>query len=280
MAKNELFLEKRIRRNIDAPKSFFVAEKLRSDYICDFISPFHYHNWCELYYLKEGSCTYSIGKNKYVLNAGNWIFIPCDVDHKVFYNTSPHERILFYFTQDYFPFSMLDKMNLFLSNPAFIPTDKERIATDDIASKMVNEYKNPDKYSDELYKNLIFELLLFFVRRQSAAETTEILNLVTEHTIDYIRDNFNRNITLEELADMNYISTAHMSRKFKKDTGMTISDYIRKVRIDNAKKMLLETNDSISEISVKCGFNDSNYFSSVFKKQEKISPLKFKKLYL
>lgn len=277
--KKELFKEDRIAGNIEASDNFFFVELLTGTNICDFISPFHYHHWCELYYLIEGSCTYSIGNVKYVLNAGDWVFIPCDVEHKVFYNTSPHKRILFHFTQNYFPFPLLNKMNVFLSNPVFVPNEKEKEAMDTIAVKLCEEYKKPDEYSDVLYRNLLFELLLFFVRKQSDVETSEILNLITEHTIDYIRDNFGRNITLDELADMNNICAAHMCRKFKKDTGMTISDCIRRVRMENAKKLLSETEESISAISEKCGFTDSNYFSSIFKKEEKISPLKYRKTY-
>lgn len=280
MAKNELFLENRIKKNIKSLNSFFVAERLRSDYTCDFISPFHYHHWYELYYLVEGSCTYSIGKCKYVLNAGDWIFVPCDVEHKVYYNTRPHERILFYFTKNYIPFSLLDKLNIFDANCMYTPDEDERAVTDSIANKLVKEYENPDQYSDEIYRNLLFELMLLYVRRSSCVETTEISNLVTEHTIDYIMSNYSKNITLEELADMNYVSSGYMSRKFKKDTGINVSDFIRKVRINKAKKMLTETDESISVISEKCGFTDSNYFSYVFKKHENISPLKYRKLYL
>ena len=58
---------------------------------------------------------------------------------------------------------------------------------------------------------------------------------------------------------------------------MGISEYITFIRIINAEKLLLEGDDSITSVAQKCGFNDPNYFSTVFKKIKGITPLKFAK---
>lgn len=274
-----MFKERRLKRHIDMPKSFFLAEKLKAYYSFEYDFPFHYHDWYELYYLIDGSCVHRIEKKEYVLSPGDWIIVPCNMDHKVKYNTDTHERVLFAFSKDYIPATLLGKTNLLFANPMFVPDEGERTVMADIAQKLLSEYQNPDVYSEEIIRNLIFELLVYFIRKPSDAEFGQIKDLMTEHTIDYIMGHYSKNITLEELADINYVSVGYLSRKFKKDTGLNVSDYIRKVRINKAKKLLSETNDSISEISVKCGYNDSNYFSYVFKKEEKISPSKFRKQY-
>lgn len=288
MVKKEVFEDNRLLRDIGdlksffdggKDKSFFVVEKLRRHFTCQFISPYHYHRYYEVYYLIEGCSTHLIGKNKYVLNQGEWIFVPCNVEHKVLYDTNPHERVLLSFSKDYISLSMLDKMNFFYSNPVYVPGDKDRESMDNIASKLVYEYKNPDKYSGEIYKNLLFELMVHFVRNPSNDDATEIMDLITEHTIDYIHMNYGKNITLEDIAELNGVSPSYMSRKFKSDTGVNISEYIRRFRIEQSKILLVETKYNISQISEKCGFADSNYFSYVFKKAEKISPLRYRKAY-
>ena len=100
---------------------------------------------------------------------------------------------------------------------------------------------------------------------------------LAQNTIEYINDHFNENITLNELADMNYITPGYLSSVFKKATGFNISNFIQTRRLIHAKNLLCETDDSISVISEKCGFNDSNYFSVVFKKYTSQSPLQYRK---
>ena len=75
------------------------------------------------------------------------------------------------------------------------------------------------------------------------------------------------------------MSKSHFCRKFKFVTGLRYSEYVTNVRITNSEKLLRETNLPITEISERCGFNDSNYFASVFKRLKGITPYKYAKLY-
>jgi len=72
------------------------------------------------------------------------------------------------------------------------------------------------------------------------------------------------------------MSESHLSRKFKYITGIGINEFITHVRMTNAEKLLRDKTLSITEVAQQCGYNDSNYFSTVFKKFKGISPLKFK----
>ena len=166
----------------DIPNSFFMAEKLRVDYKNGFYGlPFHFHQYYELYYLLEGSCVHIIGKKKYTLNPGDWILIPFDVDHRVYYNSSSHERILLRFTKDYIPYSMLDKVNTILSNPLYIADDKHKEYVYNIMTRFVEEYENYDIYSENICRNLIYELLVLFLRKAPSdyIAETQIFSLMT-----------------------------------------------------------------------------------------------------
>ena len=63
----------------------------------------------------------------------------------------------------------------------------------------------------------------------------------------------------------------------KKTTGTTITSYRNSMRLLTAKKMLINTDDSITKISYECGFDNSSYFSKLFKRSEKISPKEYRK---
>ena len=95
--------------------------------------------------------------------------------------------------------------------------------------------------------------------------------------VEYINNNFAENITLEEISEKFHVSKSHFSRKFKEVTGIGFNEYILLVRIKYSELLLMETDLSITEISGKCGFNSSCYFTSVFKKYKGMTPFKFRK---
>ncbi|MEI4770046.1 helix-turn-helix domain-containing protein [Psychrobacillus sp. FJAT-51614] len=83
-------------------------------------------------------------------------------------------------------------------------------------------------------------------------------------------------LNLETLTDFLGISPSYLSMLFSKTKGITFKQYVNKKRLSHAQQLLLETNLSISEIAFTTGFNDSNYFSKVFKLNNEMSPLSFR----
>ena len=94
--------------------------------------------------------------------------------------------------------------------------------------------------------------------------------------MEYIKSNYSKKITLEEIAAQVYLSGPHISGMFRKETGQTISEYIQHVRIEKCKLLLRQTELSLADIAAMCGFEDQSYFSRVFKKQTGISPKKYR----
>jgi two-component system, response regulator YesN len=88
----------------------------------------------------------------------------------------------------------------------------------------------------------------------------------------YIRANYQQDIHLQEIADRFFLSREYISRKFKQEFHETITDYLTKIRIENAKELLGNLNLKIYEIAYQVGYQDEKYFSKVFKKVEGISP--------
>ena len=100
---------------------------------------------------------------------------------------------------------------------------------------------------------------------------------LTDQVILFIRENRNQHITSEDICRQFYCSRSHMSTQFNKETGKTIREYINELRIADGKKLLKETTLSVTEIAFLIGFDSSNYFSQIFKKQVGMSPLKYRK---
>lgn len=98
------------------------------------------------------------------------------------------------------------------------------------------------------------------------------------NAIDYIEEHYGMDISLTDVANYINISKNHLSYLFKKEIGQTFSDYLIQVRIQKAKELLnFSSGSSIGEIAERVGFNDTGYFSKVFKKATGFSPYNYKR---
>lgn len=95
--------------------------------------------------------------------------------------------------------------------------------------------------------------------------------------LDFIDDNINRKITMDELSRHFYFHKDYIMRLFKKEIHSTISDYINKKRIFQSLKDLQLSNDSILYIGLKHGFSSLEYYSEVFHKVMGVSPVIYRK---
>jgi AraC-like DNA-binding protein len=93
----------------------------------------------------------------------------------------------------------------------------------------------------------------------------------------YIRKNLTNRISLDDIAKNLYITKEHLSRLFKKEMGVTISEYIIKTKIEQAKNMLQHTDYNILDIAVLLNFANSSHFSNSFKKITGVSPSDYRK---
>jgi two-component system response regulator YesN len=96
---------------------------------------------------------------------------------------------------------------------------------------------------------------------------------------NYIKKNCAEKLTLDSLAKEVYLSKSYLSSIFKQETGMSLTAYITKVRVEKSKKMLLEDGVSLAIISSQCGFKDQSYFTKVFKKETGVSPKRYRNNY-
>ena len=121
----------------------------------------------------------------------------------------------------------------------------------------------------ESIKKMIYELTLAVYNSKLQGES---YSKPINKTIMYIRNNYTQNISLDTLAFTVGYSAPHLPKEFKKEVGITISDYIQRLRCNKAAEMLKETDTSIADISFYVGYPDNNYFTKVFKKYFGVTP--------
>lgn len=99
---------------------------------------------------------------------------------------------------------------------------------------------------------------------------------VVYKVMEYVRRNFSRKISLDDIAGEVYLSRSYLSSLFKEETGQSLFAYINHVRIEKSKQMLLDDTASLADVANLCGFEDQSYFTKVFKKAVGISPKKYR----
>ena len=124
-------------------------------------------------------------------------------------------------------------------------------------------------YLNELTKNI------FALSQDSLPDSAQKL---VSSIKDYVHSHLSSNLTLAALSDVVNYNSAYVSRVFKQTSGINLSSYITTCRVNAAKELLQTTQDSISSIAEKVGFDTSQYFSMVFQKQVGLSPSKFREV--
>jgi AraC-like DNA-binding protein len=98
---------------------------------------------------------------------------------------------------------------------------------------------------------------------------------IVKKAIDYILLNLGSALQLEKIAEQIHVNPSHLSRRFKQETGMTLTDFINHRRIEEAKLYLQRGHATVTEVAFLVGFNDLNYFGKVFKKFTSMSPTQY-----
>lgn len=99
---------------------------------------------------------------------------------------------------------------------------------------------------------------------------------VVHKVMDYVKTNYSKKITLDDIAHHVYLSRSYLSSIFKDETGDSLFAYINRVRVDKSKMLLLDSAVNLVDVASLCGFDDQSYFTKVFKKATGVSPKKYR----
>ena len=154
-----------------------------------------------------------------------------------------------------------------LKNAVVFRNDLIRLAE---LSKQGGEYKKA--VCSSLLKVIIIELSKFVLRNKNASKPALL-------ALQYVENNYASNLSVESIASQLGYHPYYLGSVFKKSMGTSLCEYIKSVRIKNAEELLLHTDDPISIIAERCGFESADRFSFVFKKQSKMPPSKWRHEY-
>ena len=134
--------------------------------------------------------------------------------------------------------------------------------------------------SKEEISSLHRKMVREYLKRMSKLKTDNVYSKHVVHCINYIYDHLHEKITVADAAYEAGISEGHLSRLFKKETGMSFNEYVMRKKTETARNMIDYSGYSLSQISNILAFGSQSYFVKVFKKYEGVTPGKYQSTHL
>ncbi len=221
-----------------------------------------------------------------IAQAGDMVFIPKNVYRRTTYiSNEPYERILIKFSD-----SMIEDLLKTIGVPHFDELCQEHVLRFDkntqteiydILKEMEQEWNSYGEYSELLLKGLLNKLIITSLRKRIISGVN-MINWEKKHdclanAIKYIKIHLRNNPSLEETAAHINISPSYLSKLFVNRLHTPYSTFVLNEKIALARKLLVESNLSMTEIAFEAGFSSSAYFSDCFKRVCGIAPLQYRK---
>ncbi len=106
--------------------------------------------------------------------------------------------------------------------------------------------------------------------------TTDRSSKIVKNAAEYISQHFSEDISLASVAENLHVNTSYLSTLFRQVTGMTFKEHLNRVRIEEAARLLSNTDYPVMQIAIACGYKDQSYFTKVFKKQTGLTPKQYR----
>ena len=243
--------------------------------------PYHWHDEYEFIRIMSGNCECIINGKHILLKTNNAILIHSGELHTI--TPTDNESNLSFFAIVVHPYLIFGTDCSHFFDPKikyeYLFDDEKTLSTLDNIYAAYTE----KRYGYEMVmKSCIINIFsnfyysnTFTLKETNYTKENDIFSTI----IEYIHINFNKAISLQDLKKIAYCSKSYIIQIFKKNTGKTPVEYINSYRIYKSIELLKDTEYTILDISLKCGFENVGYYIKVFKKQFGVTPLKYRKQY-
>lgn len=269
--------------NISFPLSVLSLTKVHD---VDWASSAHDHDHFELVYVKRGYADFETSEETVSLSSHSIVIIKPHQIHKFTVTSHSCEFMVLEFMIDIsenLPSNIAeiaDIINELQQRPHMVLTPGPKNAVLNALKRIIWARQNREKWDDFLGYLLLMELLIYISREilsSSGFSGEKGINDAMMRARDYILENYDSHIALNELANHVYLSESYLSHCFKARFGISPKNFILQVRINRAKELLSTTDMKINDIALKVGFLSQQRFNDAFKRLENLTPLNYRK---
>ncbi len=276
---------------LNADESFYIG--IFQDHIDQ--SAWHYHLESELSFITEGSGKRIVGDSVEEFNPGDLIFIGPRIPHVWFaeatrlrqHSGRTLESVYLLFNNDILPQGLTTLPEFIHVNRAIRLSERGVRITGETLNQ-VSRIMLQLPYLNSMKRLMLFyeildiigrsDTFLYLASEDYARSKFKSTNIRIKHIHEFLMKNYREEVNLNEIADIVHMAPASACRFFKSSTGLTIFEYLNKIKIDYACQLLLNTDQNIVDISYDCGFNNLSHFNKQFRKFIGQTPTQFRQL--
>ena len=283
MKKQSQFLEP---KKHGIPGYAFEKYDIKSDHSRQFASK-HWHNETEIIYVEKGSIDITINNTYYIGNAGDIFIVNSGELHEIYGTSTPLEYKAFVFDFDMLSFYKNDIAQQTFIEPVLNGKLKfnNRINGSQKAFELLTYINKINTSKSVCYilstkaALIQFFAILFEENKIVLSKNTfpDKKNQLLKDIVKYIDENYNQEISLAQIAAYSNMSRKYFCRFFKNNFNKTFIEYLNDVKIEHSMILLNESNISITDVAISCGFSNMSYFTRTFKKKTASTPSQYRK---
>lgn len=252
----------------------------------------HSHSFLELGYVVSGEAQNNLNENESTIKKGNYFIIDYGASHN--YHSIGEESLLVInclFDPEFIDQSLRgcksfsDVVNSYMIKHSYNTTNispANYIFFDDdgeiykLLQDMLDEFDAQNPGFIDIMRCKLIEIIIRTMRKRTVEQISSS-NEICAYMMNFAQNNLAEKNILGRISQNLRISESCLSRKFKREIGLTFSSYVRKIRVEHACSLLANTNKEIIEISQLAGYSDSKFFNESFKRQLGITPRQFRR---
>lgn len=258
-----------------APSSLVLSDRDRRVEVSGFVLtetfrppglvlPAHFHEHANIALTVEGSFVETVGAEPYEVHPASVIFRPAGEKHSNHYGKTAARCLIIEVQPE--RLASIRQVTAILDRASHV----EGGFVSNLAFRIFRESRMPDAVAPFSIEALILEMLAEATRVQRFGDPTPPVWL--RQAREFVRESFLETVSLRTISDLVGVHPAHLAKMFRRQYGCTVGDYVRRLRLDHAAKLLVQSERSLSAIALSAGFYDQSHFAHLFKLRFGIAP--------
>lgn len=252
----------------------------------------HDHHFFELAYVTAGTSKHTLNSSTGILQAGDYFFIDYGSTHS-YEQVQGLDLINCLFLPEFIDETLqgCESLNELL-HACMIRYHRmmvgeswaDRIFHDadgkigQLLTDMVEEYKDQKLGSVEIFRCKLTEILILTLRMLAKSTNTYSDSTIINEVLYFADKHYQEPLTLQTFCEQKHYNLSYISRRFKQETGMAFREYVQKIRMEKCCELLAGSDMPVSEIARLVGYEDVQFFHSVFKRLLHMTPKEYRKL--
>lgn len=250
----------------------------------------HWHHELQFCVILRGEVEFFVNQSQFLLKKGDGIFVNTEQLHMAKNHASSdsvyicldfHPRLIAGFSG-----SIMESQYVvpYLKKPGFThcllspDVDWQKQILDHLLSVSASFHsRQPDQMQIAIQLATIWHVLITSASATISGKNGTLTSPQVRDMLRYIRSNYMNPVSLDEIAEQVSLARSTCCREFKRQMGCTIFEHLLNVRLQEASRLLLTSNANITEISIRCGFASSSYFTKEFRRKTGLSPSAYRK---